>query len=502
MLDVLNVISKMSVIDKRNFKLFLEKSNKRKNVKNIEYFDLLQKEDYIEKEIKEQLYPDGNYGAYHGLRKRFIDALILFITEHAEVNEVSSDMEISKLIMASRNQLGQKHFELGFLLLNRAEKKSVNNSNYILLNQIYHLKIQYAHRASYIDLEKLLPLFKANQNSMIQEEKFNMAYALVNKKYGEMLYEGQIESVETLIEDVFKSCEIEKAEGLSYKSIYQLSSIFTKYAKLSKNFYAVKSFVIDQFTFADQLDNVFNEDALYKMEVIYLIANMHFRVKEFDKSLEYTQRLEHLCRITPKYKRLFYKRIVCLKALALHFSNNKEVALGLLTEELKKVKLLDADDLNMILSAIMMFIQIGQFKEAQNQLGQLKHSDQWYTRKMGKDWVLQKHFMEIILNIELGNIDKVDSRLRSFVRNYSDYFNKTGQQRVLIFIQLIKQIYHHPEYVTSSEFHEKVERSFDWKLPEQEDIFVMSCFAWLKSKMFKTELYTTTLGLVAKKSNS
>lgn len=502
MLDVLSVISKMSVVDKRNFRSFLEKSNKRKHVKNIEYFDLLQGKDCIEKEIKECLYPDGNYGAYHGLRKRFIDALILFITEYAEVNEVSVDMEISKLIMASRNQLGQKHYELGFLLLNRAEKKSISSSNYILLNQIYHLKIQYAHRSSNINLEELLPLFQLNQANMIQEEKLNMAYALVNKKYRELLYEGKIQSVETLIEDVFKTCEIKKAEGLSYKSIYQLASIFTKYAKLSKDFYSVKSFVIDQFKLTNDLDDKLDVDALYKMEVIYLIANMHFRVKDFEKSLEYIHRLEYLCRITPKYKRLFDKRVLCIKALTLHFSNNPKLAIGLLKEEMKKTKLFGADDLNIVLSAIMMKVQVGLFNEASNLLNQLKHSDQWYMRKMGKDWVLQKHFMEIILNIELGNIDKVDSRLRSFVRNYTEYFNQTGQQRVLIFIQLIKQIYHHPEYVTSVEFHSKVEHSFDWRLPEQEDIFVMSCFAWLKSKMFKTDLYKTTLGLVAKKSNS
>ena len=122
--------------------------------------------------------------------------------------------------------------------------------------------------------------------------------------------------------------------------------------------------------------------------------------------------------------------------------------------------------------------------------------------KWGRIGFLQKHFMEIILNIELGNIDKVDSRLRSFIRNYSDYFKQIGQDRVLIFVQLIKQFYHNPEYVTSKEFHSKVEHSFDWKLPEQEDIFVMSCYAWLKSKMFKTDLYSTTLKLVSKKSNS
>jgi len=502
MINVLNVVSKMSTVDKKNFRLFLEKNNKRKDVKNIEYFDLLVSKDCIEKEIKETLYPKGNFGAYHGLRKRFIDGLVLFMAEqHAEIYEVSAEMEISKLIMASRNQLSQKQYELGFLLLNRAEKKSKANSNYILLHQIYHLKIQYAHKSDQVDLEELMELFQINQRHMIQEEKLNMAYAVVNKHYREMLYENKIQPIETLIQDVFEKCKIKKAEGLSYKSIYQLASIFTNYAKLSKDFYSVQSFVINQYDFANRLGKQSREDVLYKMEVIYLIANMYFRVKDFKKSLEYCLILEKLSRLNPRYKKLFNKRLICLKALALHFNNHPKLAIALLKEELHKAKLFGVEDLNIILSVIMMKVQVGLFKEAAVLLNQLKHSEKWYTHKMGKDWVLQKHFMEIILNIELGNIDRVDSRLRSFLRSYSDYFRQIGQERVLIFIKLIKQFYHNPEYVTSAEFYLKVEQSFDWRLPEQEDIFVMSCYAWLKSKMFKTDLYITTLELVAKKSD-
>lgn len=502
MLDVLSVVSKMSVVDKRNFRLFLEKSNKRKHVKNLEYFDLLQVDDCIEKEVKQKLYPDGNYGAYHGLRKRFIDALVSFITEFAEVNDVSITMEISKLIMASRHQLSQKHFELGFLLLNRAEKKSLSGSNYILLNQIYHLKIQYAHRSSNINLEELLVLFKKNQDDMIQEEKLNMAYALVNKKYREMLFGDKILPVNSLIDDVFAICEIKKAEALSYKSIYQLASIFTSYANLSKDFYSVKTFVVNQFEFVNTIGKDHEEERLYKMEVVYLIANMHFRVKDFKNSLTYIKELEVLCRTTPKYKRLFHKRLICLKALTLHFSNYHSVAIDILNEEIKSVKQIGADDLNIILSAVMMKVQVGMFAEANELVSKLKHSDNWYTQKMGKDWILQKHFMEIIIHIELGDIDRVDSKLRSFLRRYSQYFKQIGQDRVLIFVQLVKQFYHHPEYVTSAEFHSKVEASFDWRLPEQEDIFVMSCYAWLKSKMFNKDLYSTTIKLVTKKSNS
>ncbi len=43
---------------------------------------------------------------------------------------------------------------------------------------------------------------------------------------------------------------------------------------------------------------------------------------------------------------------------------------------------------------------------------------------------------------------------------------------------------------------EKVENSFDWVGTQFEDIFVMSFYAWLKSKMEQKPLYETTLNLI------
>jgi hypothetical protein len=66
----------------------------------------------------------------------------------------------------------------------------------------------------------------------------------------------------------------------------------------------------------------------------------------------------------------------------------------------------------------------------------------------------------------------------------------------MTYLKLITYYYKHPETITSSTFLNKVETSFNWVEAEQEDIFVMSFFAWLKSKMENQPLYETTLQLV------
>lgn len=71
-----------------------------------------------------------------------------------------------------------------------------------------------------------------------------------------------------------------------------------------------------------------------------------------------------------------------------------------------------------------------------------------------------------------------------------------NQERVISYLGLVEFYYKYPETVTSIEFKNKVENSFEWIEKQREDIFVMSFYAWLKSKMELTNIYISTLNIV------
>jgi len=160
--------------------------------------------------------------------------------------------------------------------------------------------------------------------------------------------------------------------------------------------------------------------------------------------------------------------------------------------------------LDIYLSLVMFYIQKSDLKKAKFIFSKFNHTDNYYTEKAGKEWVLKKNLMEIILYIELGNINLVESRLLSFKRSHFDYLRKINQQRAITYLGFVESYYKNPEQVTTDQFKNKVEESFEWIGLEREDIFVMSFYAWLKSKMEKRPLYQTTLDLVslAQKVNS
>ena len=124
------------------------------------------------------------------------------------------------------------------------------------------------------------------------------------------------------------------------------------------------------------------------------------------------------------------------------------------------------------------------------------HTDQWYIEKAGIDWVIKKNVAELLLYIELQEDDLFFSRLKSFKRSYSNYLNQIEQSRILTFLKFAEQYYLKPESISTEKFKNNLETSFEWITIPEEDIFVISFYAWLKSKIERQDIYPTTLLLL------
>jgi hypothetical protein len=137
-----------------------------------------------------------------------------------------------------------------------------------------------------------------------------------------------------------------------------------------------------------------------------------------------------------------------------------------------------------------------QYQKSQNLLIKFYHTDKWYIDKAGIEWTIKKNLVEILLQIEIGNIDLVDSRILSFKRSYFKYLKEIQLEKVIVYLKLVEIYYKNPEIITNPKFHQKVENSFDWLEKQKEDIFMMSFFAWLKAKITKQDMYAVTLSLI------
>jgi tetratricopeptide (TPR) repeat protein len=237
----------------------------------------------------------------------------------------------------------------------------------------------------------------------------------------------------------------------------------------------------------------------YHIQVVYMIANTLFRNKKFDASIEYLETMHQLMQSNQKkYDNTFKLKYHLLLALNLNYSNQQDKAIELL-EKIKIPKHADLESLlDINLSLVMFYIQKSEYKKAHQMFSKFYHTDNYYTEKAGIEWTIKKNLTEIILHIELGNNDLAESRLLSFKRTFFDYLKQIQQERVITYLSFVESYYKNPEVATSETFKNKIEQSFKWIGTEREDIFVMSFYAWLKSKLEHKNLYQTTLELVVK----
>ena len=484
MTGITAILGTLTKDEKQEFLLQLRRRNRRTDTKNEKLFKLI--DSGKNKDLDIQLYGKPARNSFHALCKRLQDSLIDFVGSKSFAGETSEELTILKLILASRIFFEKKLYKLAFKILKNAEEMAIPLDLYSILNEIYHTKIQYAHLNATWKLEEIIHTSETNMKLFQQDFQLNRAYAVIKSR----LKDSAHTSIAAIVQNTFAELHIEVNETLTYKSLFQLMELTAAGAKLQSDYYSIAPFMFEMYDLVGQKSNLKDKHRYYHLSILNLLAVTQFRNKKFAASMKFTKELQvEMEKDNKSYYKRFAERLATMKALNYNYTGRPKEAIELLTD-FKETSL----DVQLLIA--MCLFQQGEFSEAYQIIKKLRHSDTWYEKKMGWVWVVKKNLIEILLLTELDRLDLVLVRLQQFKRKFSKQLQDRGEKRVLTFVKLISRYYENPEQVVKEEFKAEVENSFEWLGKEQEDIFVMSFYAWLKSKMEKENLYRITLKLV------
>lgn len=496
MININDIVLDFTNEEQQRFINYLELKNKRNDFKNVQLFKLLVKNELSSKEICFKLYKSNKQNAYHALRKRLYQSLIEFIANVNLEEDNSIDMQIIKYILASRTFLQQGQYSVAYNILNKAETLANEHYLFTLLSEIYHTQIQYSYSFKELDIDNLILKFQENQKNHHLENQLNIVYAKIRQTLNDISFEGEVVDFQNILNNTLQEYNIDLNESFSFKSLYQLMTIVSISAFVTNDYLKIEPFLLDTYQ-SIQTHKHKDKQLYYHIQVAYIIANTLFRNKKFKESINYLQQMESLMlEKKKKYFNAFKLKHNLLFALNLNYLNKQQQAI----ETLEPISNLNHSDietlLNISLSLITFYFQQGDYKKAHSMFSKLYHTDQWYIKKAGIEWVIKKNLIEILLHIELQNIDLVESRIASFKRSHFKYLKNNNQDRVITYLLLIESYYKNPEKALKTKFRDKIEFSFEWIGPIKEDIFVMSFYAWLKSKIDREDLFITTLNLI------
>jgi uncharacterized protein YlxP (DUF503 family) len=483
--------------DKTLFRQFLQHKNKRSDVKNLQLLSLIETDDIIG---LNKLYSSSkNKDAYHALRKRLQDNLLLFLSQKTFENNHSDTYDALRLVVVGRFLLENDIVKTAFKCLDKAEKSAKHLEQFNLVNEILLLKIQYAHLSEAEDLEALTLRFLENQSKMQRDAKLNMAYAFLRQQLQEIHLKAKVINLKALMATTIEKYQISVQDLMTYKSIYQILFIANEYAAIQQNYGLIEDYIDRASKYIQDGTNNKQPYHFYHLSILYYLANFHLRRKNFVKSESYLKEMMDLMVTDTRYSDLFYMRYQLLSALNIYFKGSASNAIALLQTSLKNKKPSHkAEDIEDLQLCLTMFLALCNDSRSLKHLTLLTKTDAWYEKKMGMLWTIRKNLMEILVQAQFSNIELAMSRLSSFRRRYKKYLTNTSEDRVLEYLKLVEKYMIKPDLVFETTYKSAVLELLD-KI-ENNDIFTSSFIAWLIARWDKKTAYEVVLTLMQKEN--
>lgn len=490
--SILELLNLLNTADKKLFKQYLGRKNKRNDVKNLQLLNLIETDDI---DGLNSLYnSEKNNDAYYALRKRLQDNLLLFLSQKTFESSLSDTYDALRLVVVGRFLLENHVIKTAFKCLDKAERLAQHLDQFNLLNELLLLKIQYAHLPEAEDFDNITMRFLKNQSDMQREAKLNMAYAFLRKELQEIHLKGKIVNLTSLILITIRKYKISEQDLMTYKSIYQILFIANEYAAIQQNYGLIERYVhrTNQF----MKDQVVKQAYLFHhISILYFLANFHLRRRDFSRSTDYLKEMMALMETDSRYHALFCLRHQLLAGLNLFFTGFASEAITLLQEALSKAKnTAKPEDIEDLRICLTMFLALCDDRRSLKQLILLTRTDAWYEKKLGMLWTIRKNLMEILIHAQFSNIDLAMSRLDSFRRRYKKYLLKTSEERVLAYLGLVEKYLLHPEVAFEAPYRTNVLKQLD--TVANSDIFTLGFIAWLIARWEKKTAYEIVLTLV------
>lgn len=487
--------------EKKDFLHFVQRYSERENRKDLELFHLLsQDKDYTRAELLKLIYPqDENLDAYHATRKRLFRQLNDFVfvsrtkVDKSQMPELKSNIELCRFLFSHQK------YDSAWYYLRRAEDIAAKGNYFAILEEIYAMCIEFALHIKSIDLDEIIEKKQQAQQQRTIQENALTANHLIRFRLHQSMTKGESLAIDKLVNETLETYQLNDLVAQNVRLTFNIISITRSVALTKKDFYAFEPYLIQEYHKLESksLFDKYNHDI--KTHLLYLIAHTFYRNKKFAEANEFC---EQLFKAMNEYNKMtfntFYQKYVLLKSVILTYTHKASEAIPLL-EDIANQKRFHIDKphlLNTYVNLSINYFYTKQFEKALRNFRNLNHTDLWYQKVMGREWLLKKVMLEIMMHYELGNSDIVASKILFIERTFFDFLQIQSYQRVKTFLLFVKKLNNDPAMAFFKNAEDLLETSFEYLPKEVEDIQAMAFYAWIKSKIFKTDFYETVLDVV------
>lgn len=419
------VIGNMNKEEIRNFKLFINRTEKATERKDEVLFDLIRKQypEYDEDKILKKLYNSEDKNALYRLKNRLFDDIGKGLTLHyygaTEYNIILNYLFLSRLFQTK----GQA--PTAYYYLNKAFRKANESEQLDWLDIIYGEFIKLSHETLEINPEEYILKRKENRSKLnkIQEIDDILAALIYRIKVSQNFAKQNTEILQLLqktVNDFAKSKDVKNSPVLRFKIYQSVSRILLQqqdYKSLEK--YLLKTF--DEFT-KEKLFNKSNHDT--KLQMLTYLINSLFKNKKIDLSLTYVDKLklamdEFGGALHDKYLFYYYNSLVINYSV-----KNIDKAIQILHEakDNSSIKKLPIYNVFVYLNLAVLNFDKKNFKESLKHL--VKPMMQDAFKHLDEAWHLKLAVFELMIRYELNDFDYLEHKSERVRKEYQTLLKK------------------------------------------------------------------------------
>ncbi|WP_400193170.1 hypothetical protein [Hymenobacter sp. B81] len=500
--DLRTTLNTLSADDRKEFLRFLQRQRrKEKGRQDVRLCELLwQLRPLGAEALITRLYPDEpNAVAYYALRKR----LLRQVTDFLLLKQRTQDPTAAATVRGQLS-LAQHLFEAGvprlaWNTLRKAEKLARYNEQYELLNTVYNLQIEHAHREHAEPIDDIIRRRNLNKPAADEEERAAIAYSLMRQRLQQARAQGRSgASFDQIMQDVLREYDLQEAFARRPSLLFRLLSIARSAMLVRRDFATFEPFVRRCYHLMEKRHGFAPAQRAYQLGLLYMIAHALYRNRRFTESVQYLEQLHGLLAAgTRGHRDEYYPRYIFLLAANYAFLRRNTDGIQLLKDLLRSQALDPRDQLTAQLALGFHYFAEGRFAHTNQALHAIGRSDHWCEARMGVEWLLNKNLGELLTQLEMGHADVAGHRLRALERFVRDRFGaEGGQYRYLLsYLALVRDLIGDPAAAQRPDFAARVGQMPRFLPLEREDLQALSFYAWLKARACGRPYYEVLLEL-------
>jgi len=490
--QIIHVLSDEEV---REFRTFIHRQKRKPGRKDLKLFDLLLQEKTYSATDFCKLLDTPNKVAYYAIRKRLQHHLSDFLVLKRKDEDTTSLSPIMGLISTARYLFDKKANDLAWLYLKKAEKLAERTQQLHLLNGIYMIQIEWFTYDDNADIDVAAINRKRHQNRkhIDEEERIIIANSFIKQELRQQRSKGQILDINRTMRAIIKNYDLGEVWDSRPKLLYMLLSITRNLFVARRERLNLVSFVIERYELLKAEGRFGEYNHLYKIQILYVLCHLLYRNFRYETALKYLDEFHESILLYPKvFSRNFLPKYLLLKSVVLSLTNRNDEAIQLLQEGLgrKQTSFASADALNFRINLAIFHIYAQQYQLANQTLMDIQHSDNWCMKRMGKDWVMKKNMVELLIQYHFEHTDIALNRVRALERQLQH--TKDGlMKRLLVIVKLVKQLI--TSELDKKSLSDTLNKHFPSPADSLQNIQILNFYSWLKAAIEDQDFYLVLL---------